>query len=202
MKKPPGTLARCAVAAAVVVALACAQAESAEDAAPSASSAQVAEAPPPAPEADPADVASPDALITAVYDVISGPAGAERDWDRFRSLFAPGARLMPTGTRENGRKAVSVLSPEDYASMAQEGNWFADGFFEVETGNITESYGNIAHRFSSYASFRAADDAEPFTRGINSFQLLDDGERWWVLSIFWQDAGDAGPIPERYLNKP
>ena len=201
MKKSLGTLARCAVGAAVVVAAACAQADPAPDAAPSEPAPQVAEAPPTF-EADPADVASADALVTAVYDVISGPAGAERDWDRFRSLFAPGARLMPTGTRENGRKAVNVLSAEDYASGAQEGNWFAEGFFEVETGNVTESYGNIAHRFSSYASFRSDDDAEPFTRGINSFQLLDDGERWWVLSIFWQDAGDAGPIPERYLNNP
>ena len=198
-KKPLGILARCALAAAFVVASSCAEAERAGDDAAPQPAAQVAEAPP-APEADPADVASADALVSAVYEVISGPAGAERDWDRFRSLFAPGARLMPTGTAENGRKVVNVLSPHDYASMAQEGNWFAEGFFEVETGSVSESYGNIAHRFSSYASYRAEEDAEPFTRGINSFQLLNDGERWWVLSIFWQDAGDAGPIPERYLS--
>ena len=36
------------------------------------------------PAADPADVASIDAIITAVYDVISGDAGVARDWDRFR----------------------------------------------------------------------------------------------------------------------
>ena len=198
-KKPLGTLARCALAAAFVVASSCAEAERVGDDAAAPPAAQVAEAPP-TPEADPADVASADALVAAVYDVISGPAGAERDWDRFLSLFAPGARLMPTGTGENGRKVVRILSPHDYASGAQEGNWFAEGFFEVETGNVSESYGNIAHRFSSYASYRAEDDAEPFTRGINSFQLLNDGERWWVLSIFWQDAGDAGPIPERYLS--
>lgn len=199
MKTSLGTLARCAVAASVVVATTCAPADPAGDAASAEPAPQVAEAPPTF-EADPADVASPDALVTAVYDVISGPGDAERDWDRFLSLFAPGARLMPTGTGDNGRKMVRVMSPADYASGAQEGNWFADGFFEVETGNVSESYGNIAHRFSSYASYRSEDDAEPFTRGINSFQLLNDGERWWILSIFWQDAGDAGPIPERYLN--
>lgn len=199
MKTSLGTLARCAVAASLVAATTCAPADPAGGAASAEPAPQVAEAPPTF-EADPADVASADAIIAAVYDVISGPGDAERDWDRFQSLFAPDARLMPTGPSENGRKAVAVWSPAEYASMAQEGNWFAQGFFEVETGSVSESYGNIAHRFSSYASYRTENDEEPFTRGINSFQLLDDGERWWVLSIFWQDAGEAGPIPERYLN--
>lgn len=199
MKTSLGTMTRCAVAAGVVVATSCAEAERAGEAPTPEPAPQVAEAPATF-EADPADVGSPDALVAAVYEVISGPGEAQRDWDRFRSLFAPGARLMPTGTDENGRRVVRVMAPADYASMAQEGNWFAEGFFEVETGSVSESYGAIAHRFSSYASFRSEDDAEPFTRGINSFQLLNDGERWWILSIFWQDAGDAGPIPDRYLN--
>src|SRR5215216_1186711 len=54
---------------------------------------------PQTPVANPADVASMDSIIAALYDVISGPAGKKRDWDRFRSLFAPGARLIPTGAR-------------------------------------------------------------------------------------------------------
>ena len=49
----------------------------------------------PAPK--PADVASVDAIVAALYDVISGDPGIERDWDRFRSLFYPGARMIPTG---------------------------------------------------------------------------------------------------------
>ena len=76
------------------------------------------------------------------------------------------------------------------------------GFYEIEIGSVTEQYGDIAHRFSSYASFRTEDpDEEPFNRGINSFQLLYDGERWWVLSIFWQHEPDAGPIPAEYLDE-
>src|ERR1700730_6512750 len=55
-----------------------------------------------APAANPADVASIDSIIAAVYNVISGPAGKKRDWDRMRSLFVPGARLIPTGPRQAG----------------------------------------------------------------------------------------------------
>lgn len=48
------------------------------------------------PEANPADVKSPDAIVSAVYEAVSGSAGEERDWDRLRSLFLPEARLIPT----------------------------------------------------------------------------------------------------------
>lgn len=148
--------------------------------------------------ADPADVESADAIVGAVYDVISGPGGAPRDWDRFRSLFLPGARLIPSGAGQDGRVGARVMSPDDYASLAQSGNWFAEGFFEAETSHVSERYGNIAHRFSTYAAYRSESDAEPFMRGINSIQLLDDGERWWVVTIFWQSESDGGPIPDRY----
>lgn len=150
-------------------------------------------------EASSADAETIDAIIAAVYDVISGPAGATRDWDRFRSLFADDARLMPTGTTPEGVTLAQAMTPAEYASLAQEGNWFAEGFFEKETGHVTECYGNIAHRFSSYAAYRSEADEEPFMRGINSFQLLNDGKRWQVLSIFWQNSADAGPIPAQYL---
>ncbi len=193
------------LAAIFVLALGCAAPDTGDgaataDAEPAA--AEVAEMPP-RPMADPADVESIDAVITAVYEVISGDAGAERDWDRFRSLFLPQARLMPVSSRhgENGRRSsVTAVSPDEFAANASRA-FAAEGFYEVEIGGVTEQYGDIAHRFSSYASFRTDDpDEEPFNRGINSFQLLHDGERWWVLSIFWQHEPDAGPIPARYLD--
>lgn len=158
---------------------------------------------PPAPMADPADVASVEAIVTAVYESISGDAGVPRDWDRFRSLFAPGARLMPVATEhlENGRRnSIGTMSPGQFAEGTDE-FFEQEGFYEVEIGNVTETYGDIAHRFSSYASMRTDDpNEEPFNRGINSFQLLHDGERWWILTIFWQHEPDAGPIPEKYLD--
>ena len=159
---------------------------------------------PPQPMADPADVESIDAIITAVYESISGDAGVPRDWDRFRSLFLPQARLMQVTSQhgQNGRSSsVASITPDEFATNAS-GSFAAEGFYENEIGSVTEQYGDIAHRFSSYASFRTDDpEEEPFNRGINSFQLLYDGDRWWVLSIFWQHEPDAGPIPAEYLDE-
>ena len=74
-----------------------------------------------------------------------------------------------------------------------------DGFFERELARRTDQYGNIAHVFSTYESFHKATDKEPFARGINSFQLLNDGKRWWVLTIYWQAETPDNPIPKEYL---
>jgi len=152
------------------------------------------------PRANPADVASLDAIITALYDVISGPAGQARDWNRFRSLFIPGARLIPTGHPPNGPAVTRVLSPEQYADRAATGLTKA-GFFEHEIGRTTDQYGAVTHIFSAYESKRAASDPKPFARGINSIQLFNDGTRWYVVTIFWDAERPDNPIPEKYLKR-
>lgn len=205
MRPSRDTLRRPVLAAILTLAVACSAPEHSGEGAEGDAEPMAAEVHelPPAPVADPADVASVDAIVTAVYESISGDAGVPRDWDRFRSLFTPNARLMQVATEhlENGRRnSVGNMSPAEFAEGA-DGFFETDGFHEVEIGNVTETYGDIAHRFSSYASFRTDDpNEEPFNRGINSFQLLHDGERWWILTIFWQHEPDAGPIPERYLD--
>jgi len=154
-----------------------------------------------APAARPADVGSLDGILAALYDVISGPAGQARDWDRFRSLFAPGARLIPTGGPAGQPAQAIVWTPDEYVQRAG-ANLEANGFFEREIGRVTETFGRITHVFSAYDSRRTATDATPFARGINSIQLLDDGTRWWVVSIFWDSERPGNPIPERYLRRP
>jgi len=161
--------------------------------------AAAAQQPQPAlPPARPEDVASMDAIIAAIYDVISGPAGQKRDWQRFESLFVPGARLIPTGQRPDGTAGARVLTPAEYAANAG-ASLEARGFFEAEISRVTESFGRIAHAFSTYESRRTAQDAEPFQRGINSMQLLNDGKRWWVVSIYWDAERADNPIPAKYL---
>lgn len=153
----------------------------------------------PRPTAKPSDVASVDAIITALYDVISGPAGAKRDWNRFRSIMAPNARLMPTRALPNGKADVVMWSADDYVNAAG-ARLEQMGFFEREIHRVTESYGNVTHVFSTYESRRTADLGEkPFARGINSIQLLKDGDRWWVVGIFWDAERPGNEIPAKYL---
>jgi len=153
----------------------------------------------PAPAAaKPADVASPDAILAAVYEVISGPAGQARDWDRFRSLCLPGARLVPTGPKkEGGGFFARTMTPDEYIARATP-FFEKEGFYEKEAARRMERYGNIIQVFSTYESRHDPKEA-PFARGINSFQLFFDGARWWVVTVFWQAESAENPIPKEFL---
>lgn len=150
------------------------------------------------PAANPVDVASMDSTIAALYDVISGPAGKKRDWNRFRSLFIPGARLIPTGKRQTGEIVSTVVDPEGYMTRSSK-VLEEQGFFEKEIARRTETFGNIAHVFSTYEARHKPEDKEPLVRGINSIQLMNDGKRWWIVTVFWQAEAPDNPLPKKYL---
>ena len=151
-----------------------------------------------APAARPADVASVESIIAALYDVISGPAGQDRDWDRFGSLFTSGARLIVAAPAQNGRVPSRNMTVEEYVSSADP-FLKRDGFWEREIAHRVERYGNVAHVFSTYESRVNSADSPPFSRGINSIQLVTNGNRWWVVTILWDFERAGNPIPREYL---
>ena len=152
-----------------------------------------------APAATAEDVESIDAIMKAVYDVISGEAGQARDWERFKSLFIGEAQLIPASKKQDGKgMRYAIMSPDGYVKMAG-ARVEEEGFFEKEIHRVVEEFGPIAHVFSTYEARRSLDDEKPFVRGINSFQLFNDGKRWFVVSIYWTAERPDLSIPEKYL---
>jgi hypothetical protein len=149
--------------------------------------------------ADPYDVESIDAIIAAAYEVISGPAGEKRNWERERSLYYPGARLIPTAKPgENDELAPQILDVDGFIARVE--SYFAEhGFYEKEIARRVEQFGQIAHVWSTYESRHDPSDPKPFMRGINSIQLFNDGNRWWIVNIYWQQASAEHEIPQKYL---
>jgi hypothetical protein len=150
--------------------------------------------------ADPADVSTLDGIMKAVYDSISGDAGAPRNWDRLRSLFHADARLIPAGKNaQTGVVGAHAYTPDGYIERATPA-FAKQGFYEHELARKVETYGAITHVFSTYASYHSnKKDEAPFARGINSFQLMFDGKRWWVVTIYWQAETPDNLLPEKYL---
>src|SRR5262249_4828924 len=109
MKKLSFVLLVCAIAGGICPA----QTPSSQTPAPTSPAAQ-------APAARPRDVDSIDHILAAVYDVISGPAGAPRDWDRFRSLFYSGARLIPSRRDDKGAITARILTPDEYVTRGKD----------------------------------------------------------------------------------
>lgn len=141
-----------------------------------------------------------DSIIETMYTVISGEKGVERDWKLFKFLFKPDAKLIPSGKNKNGEFKVHFMKPEDY--IKNSGKWLVEhGFIEKEIYRNVESFGNIAHVFSTYEAFNSKEDKTPLMRGINSFQLFNDGKRWWIVNIYWTQETEEHPIPKKYLPK-
>jgi len=143
-------------------------------------------------------VATLDSTINTLYGVISGDKGEKRDWDLFKYLFRNNAKLIPSGKNKDGDIIARYMTADTYIETS--GKWLIDnGFHEVEIHRITETFGNIAHVFSTYESYRNKSDKNPFMRGINSIQLLNDGKRWWIVNIYWMQESEVHPIPDKYL---
>jgi hypothetical protein len=190
----PVTVAFALLASAILVTNVAAQTAAASQPATS----QSAPAAAPAKPAAPADVSSLDAIIHALYDVISGPAGQKRDADRLKLLFADGARLIPATKTAEGPQRARVIDVDGYITRAF-ANMEKTGFFEKEIARRVDQFGSIAQVFSTYESKRAVDDAKPFARGINSIQVYFDGTRYWIITVLWDAERPDNPLPAKYL---
>ncbi len=141
-----------------------------------------------------------DSTIETLYNVISGEKGEARDWDLFKYLFHEEAKLIPTGKTRHGDAGARYLTTEGYIESS--GKWLVEnGFFEKEIYREESSFGMITHLFSTYESYKSEKDKAPFARGINSIQLLNDGNRWWIINIYWAQESPENPIPKKYLPK-
>ena len=138
-----------------------------------------------------ADLVGIDAAIRGVYEVISGPAGQKRDFDRMRLMFAPGATLKAIGPK--GLRGGSV---EDYIKRNSE-ILEKEGFTERELGRRVEVWGGLATAWSAYDGRTA--NGRFHERGINSFQLVKIDGKWVVASILWQEETPANPLPRNLI---
>ncbi len=147
--------------------------------------------------ASPGDVDSIDHIVAALYAVISGPAGEKRDWNRMRSLFVANANMGAVVETKAGKPRQIDFSLERYIETS--GPYMEKtGFFEREISRTTDGFGHIAHVFSTYESRYHPND-KPFERGINSLQLFNDGERWWIRTILWEGESSTLKLPKKYL---
>jgi hypothetical protein len=149
------------------------------------------------------DVESVDAIINAMYAVISGPAGP-KDWDRERYILHPTARMMrglPPGEppADPPTPGLRVFSEEQFIAQVAP-KLLAEDFYEYETGREEFRFGRWVYAVSAYASARGLDQP-PFARGINGVQLWFDAGRWWVMSVIWDWEAGENRIPARLREK-
>lgn len=133
-------------------------------------------------------------ITKTLYGIVSGEAGSKRDWQLMRQMFAPNATISPVFHNTNGR-VIERLSVEEFIALNKK--VFANvNFFETEIKSKVYRFGHSATIISQYES-RDKVNAEPYSTGVNSFQLVNDGNRWCVISVTWDS--DKGPYPTSHF---
>ena len=140
------------------------------------------------------DAASIDALIKALYETISGPAGQPRQWERDRALHHPRALLIPTRQLDGSGPEAQVMDFDGFEA-SRTPFFEKNDFYEIEIGRSEFRFGSIAQVLSAYEA-RKSPGGELLRRGINSLQLYFDGSRWWILSCVWDSERAENPIPK------
>ena len=152
-----------------------------------------------APPAAPADVGTIAGIMRASYEVISGPAGAPRQWERDRTLYMPGATFVVT-SKLNGKVETTIMTPEEYRRKS-DARFVAQGLFETEIGSRIERFGNVA-QVRSVSVSRRTPDGPIESRYVNYVQLFWDGARWWIAGAVWDQERPDNPIPAAWLGHP
>lgn len=143
--------------------------------------------------ADPMDWDSPESIVNALYDTISADAGVKRDWDRYRALFLEGARLSVAMDSRIG-SGIMAMGSEELITQT-ESAYAATGFHDIPLVTKVEQHGLLASVMSSFEVRLRRSDKQPLMRGLNHFQLLNDGERWWIVSNVGIVETPTSPLP-------
>lgn len=140
------------------------------------------------------DFGTVDGVIKGLYQSVSFGPSAGPDYELMRLLFHPQGRITPPKEDTNG----SILSMNvgefitTFDNMLNAEGIIETGGREVELERRTFMYKRTAHVLSSYKFFLA--DKEPVARGVNSFQLVQEVDRWWILHLTWDRAEKGEPM--------
>jgi hypothetical protein len=142
-----------------------------------------------------ADIESIDGIIAAFYDVISGPSGELRQWDRDATLYPPNVQFTPTSVSSDGEIFGQLIAKQDFIDRS---NSFLieSGFVEREIHRVTRHFGNVADVASTYEWTTEDGDTG---RGINFIHLFHDGARWWITHATWDSERVDNPVPAEFL---
>ncbi len=146
-------------------------------------------------EARPEDVSTIDGIMKAYYEVVSGPAGAEREWARDRSLHHPEAQIAIIRNGDDGRAAVRIMTLADFHGPPEPAQ---NVFYEYEINREVRRHGANAHVWSTY-EWRSQENGPARGRGINSVQMYFDGSRWWITEWMYDGRTDAPAVQDAYL---
>lgn len=136
-------------------------------------------------------------LTRLLYEVISAPH-EKRDWESTKPLFHPRATMVRTGLDENGQPFALAMSQAEYIENVTE---LLKGveFKEIELRNEATVFGNVARLASVYQYHYQKESVNNSGRGVNFFNLVNEGDGWKIMNIVWDNERPGVSLQEAGL---
>lgn len=136
-----------------------------------------------------------DTLTAAFFRAVSFNEGEKTAYPDLYELFTESGQLI-----KNSSPVPEIYTVRQFIEPRQrmvDSNELTR-FKEVETAEITEIFGNVAHRFSTYEKYGISAGTAFEGRGMISIQFIMTATGWKISSMAWDDERPGLTIPERY----
>lgn len=134
------------------------------------------------------------ALICSFFRAVSFDSGRQPAYAEIRDLFIGGAKLI-----KNSSELPEITSVDEFIALRQRtlDSGALTSFSEVETAEITEVFGNVAHRLSTYDKAGTMNGHAIAGRGVISTQFIRTPDGWKMSSMAWDDERPGLVVPAR-----
>jgi hypothetical protein len=138
----------------------------------------------PATEAEPTTEAELAALLARFFRAVSFAPGGKPSYERLHDLFTTHGRLTNAiGDIPEETTVAEFIEPR--RALVDSGA--LTSFEEVETGAVTEVFGKVAHRFSTYEKRGVRGGTAFAARGRIATQFVRTPGGWRITSMAWDD---------------
>jgi hypothetical protein len=134
------------------------------------------------------------ALTAGFFAAVSFAPGERPDYDAIRDLFIDqGVLIKNIGTLE-----ITTVDEFIAPRQALVDSGALTEFEERELAQITEVFGNVAHRMSTYSKRGVQGGVQFEARGVISTQFVFTPSGWRMSAMAWDDERPGLVMPDRY----
>ncbi|KAA3605100.1 MAG: hypothetical protein DWQ01_21135 [Planctomycetota bacterium] len=145
------------------------------------------------------EFATVEALVQALYQAVSFPAGTEPNWQRLKSMMGPKAIFVQP---PRGGSKPMTLSVDEFIQLFKddiERSPMKTSGFHEKVGRVEISrFGSLAHAMVVFEVRFDPKAEQPLGRGVDSLQLYRYDGRWWIASITTEYERPGKPIPATF----
>jgi len=134
-----------------------------------------------------------DKLTAEFFRAVSFEEGAAPPYENLHALFIEAGLLIKnSGTTPEISTVSQFIAPR----LASVSSGELTRFNEMELSETTRIFGNVAHRFNSYAKSGTMKGIPFAARGMISTQFILTPSGWKISAMAWDDERPGLSIPE------